>query len=77
MIDKSSTIPLYLQLVEIILEQIKTGLYTEGEKIPSERELSEIFNISRATVRQALSELEKIFIKFFFIKCLLVGNIKK
>ncbi|MGL4897696.1 MAG: GntR family transcriptional regulator, partial [Cetobacterium sp.] len=59
MIDKSSTIPLYLQLVEIILEQIKTGLYTEGEKIPSERELSEIFNISRATVRQALSELEK------------------
>lgn len=59
MIDKSSAIPLYLQLVDIILEQIKSGTYNEGEKIPSERELSETFNISRATVRQALSELEK------------------
>ncbi|MGL5279046.1 MAG: GntR family transcriptional regulator [Cetobacterium sp.] len=59
MIDKSSTTPLYLQLVEIILEQIKSGTYNEGEKIPSERELSETFSISRATVRQALSELEK------------------
>lgn len=59
MIDKSSTTPLYLQLVNIILEQIKNGTYNEGAKIPSERELSETFNISRATVRQALSELEK------------------
>lgn len=59
MIDKSSNTPLYLQLVEIILSQIKSGTYNEGDKIPSERELSETFNISRATVRQALSELEK------------------
>ncbi|WP_418964984.1 GntR family transcriptional regulator [Cetobacterium sp.] len=59
MIDKSSTTPLYLQLVDIILEQIKSGTYHEGDKIPSERELSETFSISRATVRQALSELEK------------------
>ena len=40
MIDKSSTTPLYLQLVEIILEQITSGTYNEGEKIHSERELS-------------------------------------
>lgn len=59
MITKSSTTPLYLQLVDEILEQIKSGTYKEGDKIPSERELSETFNISRATVRQALSELEK------------------
>lgn len=58
-IDKDSRIPLYCQLMDIIIEQIETGKLAENDKLPSERELCERYNISRATVRQAIQELEK------------------
>lgn len=51
--------PLYLQLKNIIVRQIKEGLLKPGEKLPSERELCEKYNVSRITVRQALGELDK------------------
>lgn len=51
--------PLYLQLMELILKKINLGELKEGDKIPPERILSETYKISRATVRQALAELEK------------------
>lgn len=57
-LDKKSPIPVYYQLKNIIQEKIKNGEYGEGELIPSERELSEAFGISRMTVRQALSQME-------------------
>ena len=56
-IDRKSPIPVYHQLKKIILEEIKNGNYIEGSLIPSERELGEILNISRMTVRQALNQL--------------------
>lgn len=49
---------LYVQLKDHINECIQNGDWKEGEKIPTEVELSEQFKISRATVRHALSELE-------------------
>jgi GntR family transcriptional regulator len=58
-INKDSRIPLYYQLMDIIIEQIETGKLTENDKLPSERELCERYKISRATVRQAIQELEK------------------
>lgn len=58
-IDKNSRIPVYVQLMNIIIEQIKTGALGEDEKIPAERELCDKYNISRTTVRQAIQELEK------------------
>ena len=54
--DKS-VIPLYYQLKEILKEQIKDGSWKEGQKVPSERELMEMYNISRATTRKALDDL--------------------
>ncbi len=57
MINKYSTEPLYSQLKSIILKKIDSGEYREDEKIPSEIELCKEFNISRPTVRQAVSEL--------------------
>ncbi|MCX7746468.1 MAG: GntR family transcriptional regulator [Clostridia bacterium] len=57
MINKYSNIPLYSQLKNIIIEKIENGEYTEDSKIPSEQELCEVYNISRPTVRQAISEL--------------------
>lgn len=56
-INKYSTVPLYFQLKNIILEKIETGEYEEDTKIPSEQDLCEQYNISRPTVRQAINEL--------------------
>ncbi|MDR7075760.1 DNA-binding GntR family transcriptional regulator [Neobacillus niacini] len=57
MLDVSSIIPLYYQLKEVLKETIKEGLWEEGQKVPSERELIETYKVSRATVRKALNEL--------------------
>lgn len=56
-LDKSVPIPLYFQLKELILSEIKEGSYKIGSLIPTENELSEMFGISRTTVRQAITEL--------------------
>jgi len=56
-INKYSTVPLYCQLKNIILEKIETNEYKEDSKIPSEQDLCEEYSISRPTVRQAINEL--------------------
>lgn len=56
-INKKSPIPVYYQLRNLILKKIQDGEYGAGALIPSERELSDSLNISRMTVRQALSQL--------------------
>lgn len=56
-LDKNVPIPLYFQLKEIILKGIKEGDYEVGSVIPTELELSKHFEISRTTVRQAVTEL--------------------
>lgn len=55
--DKDVPVPLYYQLKEIIREDIERGRLSPGRSIPSERELVDRYNISRMTVRQAISEL--------------------
>ncbi|WP_205948500.1 GntR family transcriptional regulator [Pueribacillus theae] len=57
LLDDKSIIPLYYQLKEILKEKIKEGSWKEDSKVPSERELMDIYDVSRATVRKALSEL--------------------
>ena len=57
MIRKNSPIPIYYQLIEQIQEKIEKGLLKPGDAIPSEREYSEKYQISRMTVRQALTHL--------------------
>ena len=58
-IDRSSPIPIYQQLKALILEQIETGLWRSGDRIPTEQEMCRWHNISRAPVRQALNELAR------------------
>lgn len=57
LINKYSNVPLYSQLKNLIIEKIESGEYAEDTKIPSEQELCDLFDISRPTVRQAVSEL--------------------
>ncbi|RXZ83533.1 GntR family transcriptional regulator [Paenibacillaceae bacterium] len=56
-LDKDSPIPLYYQLKELIKSEIKQGHLNYGDMIPSERELVDVCQISRPTVRQAINEL--------------------
>jgi len=59
MLDKTTAIPIYYQLKEWLRAEIARGAWKPGDLIPSERELSEQFGISRMTVRQALNELRE------------------
>jgi GntR family transcriptional regulator len=56
-LDKGSHIPLYLQLTAQLTELIHTGTLEPNYRLPSERELSEILNVSRITTRLAVQEL--------------------
>lgn len=56
-LDKHVPIPLYFQLKELIVQEIKSGKYEVDSLIPTEKEMSEQFDISRTTVRQAITEL--------------------
>lgn len=56
-LDRTVPIPLYYQLKNIITSEINAGSYQPGEAIPTEEELISHFNISRTTVRQAITEL--------------------
>ncbi|MCG8470407.1 MAG: FadR family transcriptional regulator [Desulfobacterales bacterium] len=50
---------MFQDVVEQIQEAILDGRLSPGEKLPSERELKESFNISRGTLREALRVLEQ------------------
>ncbi|GIN89995.1 GntR family transcriptional regulator [Siminovitchia terrae] len=54
-IDYNHPIPLHIQLKDLIEQQIAEGAYSE--QIPSERQFMEKFNVSRSTVREAISLL--------------------
>lgn len=57
MLDAGSPLPLYHQLAEELLAQIRGGDYGTGEKLPSEHELAERYGVGRPTVRQATDVL--------------------
>lgn len=56
--NKKTSESFYKQVKKKIIEKIQSGTYQPGEKIPSERELCEIYSVSRTTIRKAIDELE-------------------
>ncbi|MFA7373394.1 MAG: winged helix-turn-helix domain-containing protein, partial [bacterium] len=58
-IDISRPAPLYLQVKQNILQLIDRGELKDGDRLPPEIELARICNLSRGTVRMALSELAR------------------
>ncbi len=50
-------LPTYYQIKQTIKNWILNKEFNAGEKIPSENQLAEKFNVSRLTVRQALAQL--------------------
>jgi GntR family transcriptional regulator len=56
MIERSP--PIAQQVYEQLRQRLLTGEYTHDQRIPSETQLAQEFEVSRATVRQALAMLE-------------------
>ncbi|WP_114570610.1 GntR family transcriptional regulator [Exiguobacterium flavidum] len=56
-IDKNSPLPIYHQIEMQLKQRIEEGTLRPGDLLPSEREFAEIHQISRMTVRQAISNL--------------------
>ncbi len=51
--------PLYVQIMRILEEQIRSAHLQPGDKLPTQQELADHFDVSLAPVKQALRELEK------------------
>ncbi|MBF8984382.1 PLP-dependent aminotransferase family protein [Lutibacter sp. B2] len=56
--NKSSSVPLYRQIIEYIKKKIGNGDWTIGSKLPPQRELAEILEVNRSTIIEALDELK-------------------
>ena len=56
---RDKAIPLYYQLETILRNKITSGDYSPDSPLPSEDALAEEYEVSRITVRQALSSLEQ------------------
>lgn len=57
MIIRTSKIPIYHQLYEILREMILAGEWKVGDLLPAEPELMQTFDVSRITVRKAVELL--------------------
>ncbi|HYZ84530.1 MAG TPA: GntR family transcriptional regulator [Bryobacteraceae bacterium] len=56
-IQTRSATPIRLQLSQILRVAIENGTFPAGVRIPSERDLAERYGISRASVRESITEL--------------------
>lgn len=57
-IDRNSQEPLYQQIRDCFLEEIRSGRLAPGDQLPTEEEVCRCTGISRPVIRQAYQELE-------------------
>ncbi|MCR2804014.1 GntR family transcriptional regulator [Paenibacillus soyae] len=55
--NDSTSKPMYEQIFEALRDQIREGKYAVGERVPSEKELGDEFQVSRITSKKALELL--------------------
>ncbi len=58
-IDRHTKLPLYHQITQNLRELITSSQLQPGQGVPSEWELSDLYGVSRLTVRRALDELAR------------------
>ncbi|MGH2615356.1 MAG: GntR family transcriptional regulator [Thermomicrobiales bacterium] len=56
-IDRRTSTPLYVQLKDAVVSEIRSGDLKPGDRVGSESELERLHGVSRITVRQALKAL--------------------
>lgn len=57
-LDRESGKPLYRQLVDLLIERIRSGALPPGSRLPPVRELAQDVGLTRLTVHNAYSELQ-------------------
>jgi GntR family transcriptional regulator, N-acetylglucosamine utilization regulator len=57
-LDREAPLPLYVQLRDALLREIREGGLEPGDRFPSETAIRNRYRVSRATIRQALADLE-------------------
>ena len=55
--NAKGSIPLYMQVKELFVENLRDGRWLPGEIIPSEIQLAQELGVSQGTVRKAITEL--------------------
>ena len=58
-LSKDSDLPLYVQIQNLVLEEIRSGVLEPGSPIYSEHDLAARLDVSRLTVRRAYSEMAR------------------
>jgi GntR family transcriptional regulator len=58
LLDREAPLPLYVQLRDALLREVREGGLKTGDRFPSEAAIRDRYGVSRATVRQALADLE-------------------
>ncbi len=56
-IEPSSSVPIYRQIIDQIRYQVVTGVLTEGDKVPSVRELAATLAVNQNTILKVYNEL--------------------
>lgn len=51
--------PVYGKIVDDVRRRIESGQWLEGQKLPGERELCNLYGVARGTLKAAFSELQK------------------
>jgi GntR family transcriptional regulator len=54
----SATLPLYIQISELLTREIAAGRWTDGDRLPSEADMSHQLGVAVGTLRKALTELD-------------------
>lgn len=57
-LDRRDPLPLYAQLRDALLREVRESGLQPGDRFPTETAIRERYGVSRATVRQALADLE-------------------
>jgi len=56
-LDHNSHTPLYIQIEQLIRQEIQNPEYKKGKKLPNEVDLAKQLGVSRSTMRQAINKL--------------------
>ncbi|MEM1351337.1 MAG: GntR family transcriptional regulator [Pseudomonadota bacterium] len=55
----TGSLPLYVQLSELVIREIEAGRLIDGERLPPERDMARAYGTSIGTLRKALADLER------------------
>jgi len=59
MVNRSSVVPPWQQLADLLRQQIESGELAPGARIPSVLSLAQEYELAAGTVRKALAQLQR------------------